>query len=120
MLTLRTRIFLRSGLPFLLTFLLCLFSFDAANAANFTLEQVISSPFPSNLVAASHSGRVAWVFDAKGFRNLWVAEGANLTARQVTHYDGAESLPLARLRITADSRTQGFSRGNPGTEKGAE
>src|SRR5712691_9844592 len=86
MLTLRTRIFLRSGLPFLLTFLLCFFSSDAANAANFTLEQVMSSPFPSNLVAASHSGRVAWIFNAKGARNVWVADAPAFAARQVTHY----------------------------------
>jgi dipeptidyl aminopeptidase/acylaminoacyl peptidase len=118
MLTLRTRIFLRSGLPFLLTFLLCLFSSDAANAANFTLEQVMSSPFPSNLVAASHSGRVAWVFDAKGVRNLWVADAPNFAARQVTHYEGDDGLAIASLRITADDRTLVYVRGSEANESG--
>ncbi len=30
--------------------------------ARFTLEQVMSSPFPTELTAAENSARVAWVF----------------------------------------------------------
>src|SRR5208337_41942 len=50
----------------------------------FTLEQVLSSPFPSNLVAAENSGRIAWVFTARGERNVWIADAPNFEARQVT------------------------------------
>jgi len=32
---------------------------------SFTLEQVLSSPFPSNLVGAESAGRIAWVFSYK-------------------------------------------------------
>ena len=78
----------------------------------------MSSPFPSNLVAASHSGRVAWVFDAKGVRNLWVADAPNFAARQVTHYTGDEGLPIASLRITADGRTLVYVRGSEANESG--
>ncbi len=78
----------------------------------------MSSPFPSNLVAASRSGRVAWVFDAKGVRNLWVADAPNFAARQVTHYDGDEGLPIASLRITADGRTLVYVRGSETNESG--
>ncbi len=56
-------------------------------AQSFTLEQVIGFPFPSGLVAAARSNRVAWVFDAKGVRNVWVADVPDFarTARQLTH-----------------------------------
>src|SRR5713101_4503107 len=119
MLTFRARIFLRFRyVSFLLVFIPCLFSAHAATAASFTLEQVMSSPFPSNLVAASRSGRVAWVFDAKGVRNLWVADAPNFAARQVTHYDGDEGLPIASLRITADGRTLVYVRGSEANESG--
>ena len=102
----RACIFPRSGnFFFLFAIILCFFSVRAAAASTFTLEQVMSSPFPSNLVAASQSGRVAWVFDARGVRNLWVADAPNFAARQVTHYSGDEGLPIASLRITADGRT---------------
>jgi hypothetical protein len=41
----------------------------------------MSSPFPTNLVAAEHAGRIAWVFDARGERNVWVADAPNFEAR---------------------------------------
>ncbi len=96
----------------------CLFLSHAARAATFTLEQVMSSPFPSNLVAASRSSRVAWVFDAKGVRNLWVADAPNFAARQVTHYEGDEGLPMASLRITSDGRTLVYVVGSEINESG--
>jgi len=39
----------------------------------FTIEQVLSAPFPSDLVAAQRGQRVAWVFDAQGRRNIRAA-----------------------------------------------
>lgn len=114
---LRARISLRSGLIACLL-LTCFFLADFAAAANFTLEQVISSPFPTGLVAALHSPRVAWVFNAKGVRNLWVADAPDFAARQITRYDGDDGLPIASLRITADGRTLVYVRGSEANENG--
>ena len=61
----------------------------------FTLEQVLSSPFPTNLVAADHFPRIAWIFSSKGEHNVWVADAPNFEARQVTHYTGDDGQPLA-------------------------
>jgi dipeptidyl aminopeptidase/acylaminoacyl peptidase len=61
---------------------------------------------------------VAWVFDAKGVRNLWVADAPNFGARQITRYDGDEGLPLVSLRITADGRTLVYVRGSEANESG--
>jgi dipeptidyl aminopeptidase/acylaminoacyl peptidase len=88
------------------------------SASNFTLEQVLSSPFPSNLVAAKRSGRVAWVFNTKGVRNLWIADAPNFAARQVTHYSDDDGLPIASLRITPDGRTLVYVRGSETNENG--
>src|SRR6266566_5106262 len=88
------------------------------SAANFTLEQVMSSPFPSNLVAAKRSGRVAWVFNAKGVRNLWIADAPNFAARQVTHYSEDDGVPISSLRITPDGRTLVYVRGSELNENG--
>jgi dipeptidyl aminopeptidase/acylaminoacyl peptidase len=97
--------------------LLCLVCL-AAHAANFTLEQVLSSPFPSGLVAASNAPRIAWVFNAKGARNAWVADGPNFSARQVTHFSGDDGTPIASLRITPDGRTVVFVRGTETNDAG--
>src|SRR5439155_1717716 len=88
------------------------------SAANFTLEQVMSSPFPSNLVAAKRSGSVAWVFNAKGVRNLWIADAPNFAARQVTHYSEDDGVPISSLRITPDGRTLVYVRGSELNENG--
>jgi dipeptidyl aminopeptidase/acylaminoacyl peptidase len=73
----------------------------------FSLEQVMSSPFPSGLVAAAHGSRIAWIFDAKGVRNVWVADGQDFahTARPVTHYIADDGQPIASLQLTPDGRT---------------
>src|SRR6266567_2631580 len=80
----------------------------------FTMEQVISSPFPNELVAATHGSRVAWVFNAKGVRNVWVADGPdfNHTARQITHYSADDGQPIASLRLTPDAKTVLYALGS--------
>src|SRR5436853_6747254 len=84
----------------------------SACAQTFTLEQVMSSPFPANLVAASHAPRLAWVFDAKGARNVWIADGPNFAARQVTPYQGDDREPIASRRLTPGGRPVVYARGS--------
>jgi len=80
----------------------------------FTLEQVISSPFPSELVAAAHGSRVAWVFNTRGVRNIWVADGPDFvhTARMVTHYSADDGQPIASLRLTPEGTTALYALGS--------
>ena len=105
-------IYLRNNFRLLFFFfLICSISSSAQTA--FTIEQVMSSPFPSELVAATHSSRVALVFDAKGVRNVWVADGPDYvhTARQVTQYRDDDGQPIASLRITPDGKTVVYALG---------
>src|SRR5438128_72554 len=104
--------------PILLLLLLCSAFANTASPASFTLEQVMSSPFPSELVAASHANRVAWAFNAKGVRNSWVADAPDFAARQVTHYAADDGEPLASLGITPDGRTVVYARGSETNEAG--
>ena len=49
-----------------------------AQAPSFTIESALGAPFPSELTAAPAAGRVAWIFNARGSRNVWLGEpGAN-------------------------------------------
>ncbi len=100
--------------------LLCISSSLTAQIApgSFSLPQVMSSPFPSNLVAAEHAGRIAWIFDAKGARNVWVADAPNFDARQVTHYTGDDGMPIAALKLTPDGRTAVYVRGSETNKAG--
>ncbi len=83
-----------------------------ANAQKpFTLEQLMSAPFPSNLTAAKNVNRVAWVLDQEGRRNIWVAEGPAFTARQLTKYIEDDGQELLDLRFSADSNAIVYVRG---------
>ncbi|HKC89437.1 MAG TPA: hypothetical protein VKG02_25870 [Blastocatellia bacterium] len=110
---------------FTLLLLASLFVFEAGFAVNhsrssarqvsgFTLEQILSSPFPSDLVASPIGDRVAWVFDAQGKRNVWVAEGPEFKARQLTQYNEDDGQELTDLSFTRDGKWLVYVRGgNP-------
>ena len=83
----------------------------AAQTGGFTLEQVLSSPFPADLVAARRGQRVAWTFDAEGRRNVWVAEGPQFQARQLTRYDKDDGQELSELTFSADGNWVVYVRG---------
>lgn len=83
----------------------------AAQAGGFTLEQVLSSPFPADLVAARRGQRVAWTFDAQGRRNVWVAEGPEFQARQLTRYDSDDGQMVGELAFSGDGNWVVFVRG---------
>lgn len=83
----------------------------AAQGGGFTLEQVLSSPFPADLVAARRGQRVAWTFDAEGRRNVWVAEGPQFRARQLTRYDKDDGQELSELTFSADGNWVVYVRG---------
>ena len=83
-----------SQIAFVVLFLFV--SLELSAGAEFTLQQVMSSPFSSNLVAATHAPRVAWILTTKGSRNLWIADAPEFAARQVTRFSGDDGQPLRR------------------------
>ena len=80
-------------------------------AESFTIEQVLSAPFPYGLTSASHAPRVAWIFDNKGERNIWVADASDFVPRQVTHYTGDEGQQIASVRLSPDGKAIVYARG---------
>ncbi len=44
-----------------------------AGGQAFTLDQALSAPYASDLVASQKSGSFAWVENEQGKRNIWVA-----------------------------------------------
>ncbi|HST50728.1 MAG TPA: prolyl oligopeptidase family serine peptidase [Pyrinomonadaceae bacterium] len=101
----------RSLVALFVVLLLCTNASAVRQGGGFTLEQVLSSPFPSELVAARRGQRVAWVFDSEGRRNVWVAEGPQFQARQLTHYDRDDGQELTDLSFSADGNWLVFVRG---------
>jgi dipeptidyl aminopeptidase/acylaminoacyl peptidase len=87
-------------------------------AEAFTIEQVLSAPFPLGLTTAAHAPRVAWIFDNKGERNIWVADAPDFVPRQVTHYTGDEGQQIASVRLSPDGKTIVYARGTELNKEG--
>lgn len=85
---------------------------------SFTLEQVLGFAFPDSLTAASGADRVAWSFDIRGVRNVWIADGPDFAARQVTHYSDDDGQAIASVRLTPDGKTVLYARGSETNSEG--
>jgi dipeptidyl aminopeptidase/acylaminoacyl peptidase len=77
----------------------------------FTIEQALSAPFPDELTAAPTGGAVAWVFNDRGARNIWVAAPPDYQGKAVTSYAGDEGQEIGDLQWTPDARAIVFVRG---------
>src|SRR3989442_3875766 len=85
--------------PFALACLLLLLIASPARG-RYTLEQVMSSPFPSQLVAAKNGGRLAWGFNKRGVRHVWVAGPPEVRAREVGQIHGDDGVEEVHPRNT--------------------
>jgi len=84
----------------------------SAHPPAFSLEQVLQAPFPSSLIAASRAKAVAWVFDDRGCRNVWVADAAHqMKGRPLTMFTGDDGFNIGELAWSADARLLAFTRG---------
>src|SRR5687767_443119 len=66
------------------------------------LQDCLSAPFASQLVASRPGGKVAWMQNVLGARNIWVAEPPEYRGRQVTRFTGDEGKYLVQLAFTPD------------------
>src|SRR5215469_12105451 len=76
----------------------------AGGQSSFTLEQVLSAPFPAELVCAPRGGKVAWVFNARGARNVWVAVPPDYRGHSLTAYTADDGQEISQLEWTPDAR----------------
>jgi len=87
-----------------------------AETKSFTIEQALSAPFTSELSAAPSRGRLAWVANIGGRRNLWVADpapdGKGHVSRQITHYGEDDGQEIDTLCWTADAANIVYVRGD--------
>ena len=91
----------------------CVMSFAMA-ADGFSIRDVLSAPFPSELTAAPRGNKAVWVSNDRGSRNLWIsdasAEGAG-GAHAITHYTGDDGVDIGELRWLPDATAVVYTRG---------
>jgi dipeptidyl aminopeptidase/acylaminoacyl peptidase len=83
----------------------------AQHPAPFTLDQVLNYPFPENLTAARAGNHVAWTFNERGSRNIYLADAPDFKAQKITAYDQDDGQELTNLSFSDDGRTIVYVRG---------
>ncbi|MFM9911308.1 MAG: hypothetical protein ACKVOW_18360, partial [Chitinophagaceae bacterium] len=84
-----------------------------------TIDNLLSPAFPTNLVASSDGQTIAWVFNNKGSRNIFVANGTDFNqAKQITTFAGDDGIEINSLLFTPDSKRIVFVRGNANNNQG--
>jgi uncharacterized protein (TIGR03067 family) len=85
----------------------------------------MSAPFAEHLVAAPAAAKVAWVFNERGVRNIWIAEPhgeivfttigtqvwSDYKGRRLTSYTEDDGQEIAGLDWAADGKSLAYTRG---------
>src|SRR5271167_662701 len=70
-----------------------------------TIDQYLSAPFASEMHAAPGGGKVVWLLNERGARNLWVAAAPDYKGRRLTTYKGDDGQDVGMIQWTADGRS---------------
>ena len=91
--------------------MLTVFSLFAAAAAGASLEQYLSAPFGSEMQAAPGGGKVVWILNERGARNLWVAGAPDFKGRRLTAYKEDDGQDIGMVQWIADGKSLVYVRG---------
>jgi dipeptidyl aminopeptidase/acylaminoacyl peptidase len=80
-------------------------------APRFSIEQVLNYSFPTDLIAAPHEGKVAWVLDERGARNIWVAEAPSYKGRRLTNFTADDGQEIDQMDWLPDAKGLVYVRG---------
>ncbi len=90
----------------------------AAPPEKITLEGLMSAPFPEELLASRTGAKLAWIENAQGARNVWVAEPPDYRGRQLTRYTADDGQGIGGLEWTADAQGLFYVRGGAANGQG--
>src|SRR5439155_12542160 len=96
------------------TVALALFPGSPAGSQSFTLDQALSAPFASDLVASPRLGRFAWIENQQGRRNLWMAQPdstGRYQSNRLTSYDQDDGQEMYQIAWTPDAEHLVYVRG---------
>lgn len=96
---------------------LCAATAGAQLSETFTIPQVMSAPFPTELVTSSR-GDVAWTADAQGRKNVWVARAPDWHGHPITPWNEDTGEEVSSPVWLPDGHGLVFVRGNGTNDQG--
>src|SRR5688572_30547657 len=82
-----------------------------------SIDTLMATPFPTDLVAAPTGGRIAWVSSTSGVHNILTSDAPGKW-RAVTTYKGDDGLWITDLNWTSDGKTIVYVRGDAANRQG--
>jgi Tol biopolymer transport system component len=77
----------------------------------FTVDQILGFPSPENLIASPVGSTIAWTFNERGVRNIYVADAPGFEPRRITPYREDDGQELTQLSFSSDGATIVYVRG---------
>ena len=85
------------------------------------MDQILGFPSPENLVASPVGSTIAWTFNERGVRNIYVADAPGFEPRRITSYRDDDGQELTQLSFSKDGSTIVYVRGGDhGSNRQAE
>jgi len=84
---------------------------QSAEPRLFTVEQILGFPSPENLIASPVGSAIAWTFNERGARNIYVAEAPDFKPRRITSYQQDDGQELTQLSYSKNGKTIVYVRG---------
>ncbi len=75
---------------------------SAAQAQDFSFEDILSPPYPSEMVSAQNVDRIAWISVERGRRNVYTAVGPRFEPVKLTDWPDDNGHDLTSIRISDD------------------
>ena len=82
------------------------------SAQTTSISNYLSAPFPTGFVASKNGNLIAWVFNDKGSRNIYVADASGKNVKAVTSYSGDDGMDVGDIQLTAAGDQVIYVRGN--------
>jgi dipeptidyl aminopeptidase/acylaminoacyl peptidase len=89
---------------------------EAQTEPTFTLEEILSAPFPADLTSGGKA--FAWTQNDRGLRSVWVAEAPEYRARALYRDERDEGQDITQVRFGPGARHVVFVRGGGGNRAG--
>jgi dipeptidyl-peptidase 4 len=77
-----------------------------------TIDQFLHPGFPSGLVSAAQTDRIAWLAYERGLRNVYTGAAPDFRPVRITSFTGDDGIELSGLSISGDGQTVVFVRGS--------
>ncbi len=96
---------------------LSLFLITGHAQENFTIEQVMSTSFPSGLITSSTGDMAAWIQNKNGVRNIFISDRGQIK-KKVTSFTKDDGQAIGNLIFSPDNKHIFFVKGGAPNQKG--